>query len=925
MYTFFFYPLIAFIANIILFLYIFVKGKTDRTNRLFSHFTLALSIWAIGDVLIFSSNSVSRALFFNHIPLIGACLTTVFLLHFSLSLTKNKLIENKKFIFLLYLPAFSFILINFTTNWINISAEQTWWGFNLVRGWLFVPYSFHLLFFVFTALYLCIRQYKKTAFLENKLQIKLLVIAILIPAIGGILTQVIPNMIGMSIMPMTSILTTFTALIIGYAILKHDLVHTKFFSVYNKLVASFLIIVLLAVVVGGLVTIQSRYILEESIGEGASIYAGQIMNQIDDTIVDRIEELQYQTNSYNKGLHTLIKKSNEEFQSIGSEEDIYNYISGKDKEWISSNNSTSFIQSLLNNNISKKFISLIDFYRESYNYSVFGEIFVTNRYGANIGLTQKTSDYYQADEEWWVKTKENGDYFGDVEYDNSSNIYSTTIGIRIDDSEGKFIGVLKAVWNIREIVDLLNNSLYSISHEYYTNYTAHLLNSQGKIIYSTGEFTFFQDKSNWLQLFQKKDDSSYVIIADEIYDLEQKLIAFDYSNIQQTADNTWLLTIDYNTADILNPVYNLRDLIILTTILVVITGLIISYIISRTISKPLIRLRDATEQISKGELDIPVSIDSKDEIGELSYSFQKMMTDLKQSRNELESYNRDLELKVQERTAELVQSKEEIEKKNFTLKFAQKELEEINRNLEEKVTERTKQIQKLLKQKDEFINQLGHDLKNPLGPLINLLPILEKHVESENDKDIIKVLLRNVKYMKNLVTKTLELARLNSPNTKLNIESFKLNDELKIIIEQNTYLFKEKNIKVINNISENIFIDADKLRFDELFTNLINNAVKYTNDKGVITIDAEEREGVIFFTISDNGIGMTADQLERLFDEFYKADESRHDFDSSGLGMPITKRIIEMHGGQIWAESDGLGMGSTFHFTFPTHTPSETL
>ena len=99
--------------------------------------------------------------------------------------------------------------------------------------------------------------------------------------------------------------------------------------------------------------------------------------------------------------------------------------------------------------------------------------------------------------------------------------------------------------------------------------------------------------------------------------------------------------------------------------------------------------------------------------------------------------------------------------------------------------------------------------------------------------------------------------------------------------------------------------------------NIITNAIKYSNDGGIISIHAEDKDNEVHLSIKDNGIGMTQDQLERLFDEFYKADESRHDFESSGLGLPIAKRIVEKHGGKIWVESEGIGMGSTFHFTLP--------
>ena len=246
---------------------------------------------------------------------------------------------------------------------------------------------------------------------------------------------------------------------------------------------------------------------------------------------------------------------------------------------------------------------------------------------------------------------------------------------------------------------------------------------------------------------------------------------------------------------------------------------------------------------------------------------------------------------------------------------AMKNLSEMNKDLEGKVKERTLEIHRLLKQKDEFVNQLGHDLKNPLGPLVNLLPLVEKHVEQPKYKKMLQVAQRNVNYMKNLVQKTLELARLNSPNTTLTMKPINLKKQIDDIIERNDLMFNEKHITVSSKISSQITVYADQLRLEELFNNLLNNAVKYNKEYGKIEIDAFEKDHIITISIADDGIGMTSDQLNHIFDEFYKADESRHDFDSSGLGMPICKRIAEKHGGTIWAESDGLGKGSTFYFT----------
>jgi signal transduction histidine kinase len=244
-------------------------------------------------------------------------------------------------------------------------------------------------------------------------------------------------------------------------------------------------------------------------------------------------------------------------------------------------------------------------------------------------------------------------------------------------------------------------------------------------------------------------------------------------------------------------------------------------------------------------------------------------------------------------------------------------LEHLNNTLEEQVQHRTERINQLLKHKDEFVNQLGHDLKNPLGPMINLLPILEEKETDPKKKEILTVLRRNAGYMKNLVIKTIELAKLNSPAATFHFEQFNLSHELDEIIKTNLILLEQKKIDLNHTIPSDLTVYADKLKFQQLITNILTNAVKYTNPSGTITIDAEKDNDMVTISVQDTGIGMTGQQLEHIFDEFYKADVSRHDFDSSGLGMPIAKRIVEKHGGHIWAASDGLNKGSCISFCLP--------
>ena len=356
-----------------------------------------------------------------------------------------------------------------------------------------------------------------------------------------------------------------------------------------------------------------------------------------------------------------------------------------------------------------------------------------------------------------------------------------------------------------------------------------------------------------------------------------------------------------------------------STIFIIISFLLIFAIFNRFITKPVGELITGVRWMSKGKLGSEVKARSRDEIGELTSAFNKMTMDLKESQDSLKEYSENLEKLVTKRTEELEDKTANLEKINKDLVKARKELNTLNKNLEIRIKERTKEVEQLLQQKDEFINQLSHDLKSPLMPLTVLIPVLEKQETNAKKIEILQVLNRNVQYMKNISIKTLELAKLNSPNTKFSLEEIDIKYELTRIIQNKADLLKSKKIEIKNNINKKIIVKADKLRLEELVSNLIENSVKYSEEFGKITIDAIKEKNHVKISIKDTGLGMTKEQIKHAFEEFYKADKSRHDFESSGLGMTICKKIIERHNGKIWIESPGLGKGITVHFTLPLY------
>jgi len=495
---------------------------------------------------------------------------------------------------------------------------MTWWGYDIVRGTLYIPYTAYLTGYIIIGFLICYKFYSKVTLEKEKNQIKLIILGVSVPLIGGIITQIIPVIIGFKMIPLTSTLTTFTTVAVAYGIVKYRLMTPASLNIRRKIIAGFLIVIMLVSTIGFFSIAQSQEFLQRSIGEGSRLLARESMDKISRVIHHRIEDVQFQVHYSNSGWQDLVKKSNQEFSTLGSEQEIYNYIVEKDIEWVSTskNETTYIIEAVLNNNISKKLMKNHEFYEKLFNFTLFGEIFVTNKYGAIVGSTGRTSDYYQADEEWWQKGKEYGLNVSDVNYDESSDIFSINIIARIDDKNGDFIGVLKAVWNVEELVYILENSLLSEGSEQYSKMDYKLLNKDGMIVYSSKKFDFLEDDSDLLT---------------HIY---------DYS----VEKSDYIIISDY-----------LQNLILLTSCIIATIGLLFGFFIAHSISKPIVDLKNIAREMGEGNLDVKIDVRSNDEIGDLAYNFKLMAKNLKNNRENLEN-------QVWERTKDLNNKIKELER-----------------------------------------------------------------------------------------------------------------------------------------------------------------------------------------------------------------------------------------------------------------------
>lgn len=231
--------------------------------------------------------------------------------------------------------------------------------------------------------------------------------------------------------------------------------------------------------------------------------------------------------------------------------------------------------------------------------------------------------------------------------------------------------------------------------------------------------------------------------------------------------------------------------------------------------------------------------------------------------------------------------------------------------------QRSEQFQKgLLKEKELFISRLGHDLKTPLTPLVVFLPQLRSRNTDPTQQKLLDLCVDSVNHINNLVLKTLKLARLSSSADILPLcFDLPLSDTVDSAISSMADTISEYHLTVKNLIPPEMTVKGNREELEELFSQLISNSAKFSLEGSALAIEASSDKRVVTLLFMDNGIGLLPEELEHIFDDFYKADNSRHLLNSSGLGLTICRRIVRNHRGRISASSKGRGYGTTISFT----------
>ena len=245
-----------------------------------------------------------------------------------------------------------------------------------------------------------------------------------------------------------------------------------------------------------------------------------------------------------------------------------------------------------------------------------------------------------------------------------------------------------------------------------------------------------------------------------------------------------------------------------------------------------------------------------------------------------------------------------------------------------KLKESYDQIEQTQKMQKEFIDIVAHELRSPIQPILGLSDLLHTKIKDEQQSQLLDIVIRNAKRLQHLTEDILDVSKIESHSLNLNREQFDLNKVIKNAINDFrkeiekiscniAFLYQERILKNDDQTDDDLLIQADMHRLTQVISNLLSNAIKFTHE-GTIVVTTRKyntnNSNQVIVSVKDTGNGIDPEILPRLFTKF--ATKSNRG-GGTGLGLYISKNIIEAHGGKIWAENNKDSKGATFSFSLP--------
>lgn len=729
-------------------------------------------------------------------------------------------------------------------------------------------------------------------------------------------------------------------------------------SIRVRLLLGYVAVVVILVASGALIIVPMSDELEGAVRRDAQALARALRAKVEQAVRARIQTIEAFAGT-DQPLQVALATSNAAFARRGSDAAIRASIEEADSHWLEGS-STAFRNRLLRNDVARSLQRIQRFHKTRDGRSVFAEIFVTNRYGANVGQTGLTEDYDQKGEGWWDAAWERGTWASpDVELDDSAGVYSLDIGVRVDGPDRERLGVIKAVLNITDIAQTIDafGAQGGVPGAF-----LQLVDADGRIVHHQDNPKLFRsDVSDQraVRLLRGKQTGSVI----EVIDGQKMLRAYAPPRPGSTLLR-WSLILNQPTGAVFARADELRRWMVIVGVLASIAAGLLGFFLAQAFRRATQRLAAAStalehnearlRSVVDGAVDGIVTIRTDGTIESMnpacaeifgyaevelvgknvsvlmppphaakhdSYIERYVSTDVPHvigTLQELRGCRKDgtifpMDLSVSEvRTGDLrlfvgilrdVTTRHEA---HAALEAAKESAEQASRS------------------KGQFLANMSHELRTPLNAIIGYAEMVGEELVERKEPELVSDLGKIQaagKHLLGLINDILDVSKIEAGRMEVHLESVDVRAFLDEVVATVHPLMETNQNELVLDAAEALgraLTDATKLR--QVLFNLLSNAAKFT-EQGRVILRARRAQGKrrewLELSVSDTGIGMTADQLEHVWEAFAQADASTtRAFGGTGLGLTISRSFCEMLGGSIDVESKP-GAGTAFSLRLP--------